>query len=291
MDRIRLGARSQNWKTVHPAKVGKLISARTLAHWAVRVPALMGKHLAEPESDYGHLSMTWSESRGMFLGALTKEGLQAGLILAELHLSLSSRQTGEERDLPLEGKTLAESIEWVLENAGSLSRQPVPVVTDIDRRELPDHPVGTGDPFRVENPLELKELAKWFANASRILGTVQSETEGATPVRVWPHHFDMATLVALDPATTDPKKARSVTLGMSPGDSSYDEPYFYMTVWPKPEYADLPELDGRGGWHTEGWIGGVLPSTLLMESGDEQARQVEAFLRSALDAGRVILGA
>ena len=78
---------------------------------------------------------------------------------------------------------------------------------------------------------------------------------------------------------------------MSPGDPSYDEPYFYVTPWPAGETAELPPVEGNGIWHREGWIGAVLPaSRLTSDAGSEQGRQVYAFLCSAMAAARAHLG-
>ena len=51
---------------------------------------------------------------------------------------------------------------------------------------------------------------------------------------------------------------------MSPGDASYAEPYFYVTVWPYPEKEKLPGLTvvisliNYRKWHTEGFIAVVV---------------------------------
>ena len=78
---------------------------------------------------------------------------------------------------------------------------------------------------------------------------------------------------------------------MSPGDESYDEPYFYVNPWPRPEMVQPPALDGNGIWHTEGWFGAVLPASRLETGGDArtQAEQVRSYIYSALNAERALL--
>ena len=82
---------------------------------------------------------------------------------------------------------------------------------------------------------------------------------------------------------------------MSPGDGSYAEPYWYVTPWPPPPekraHEQLPPLDGKGVWHTEGWTGAVLPSSAVVDTRDaqEQAGQVLAFTQSAVNAGWALL--
>src|SRR5262249_62334200 len=82
----------------------------------------------------------------------------------------------------------------------------------------------------------LAELVAWFGNAGLSLGSIQRQMIGrklaASPVRCWPHHFDIATL------TTLPARNAGATgyvgAGLSPGDEYYDEPYFYVSVYPNP---------------------------------------------------------
>ena len=79
-------------------------------------------------------------------------------------------------------------------------------------------------------------------------------------------------------------------LGFAPGDSSYDEPYFYITPWPYPDTANLPFLEG-GHWHTEGWMGAVLVASELIEAGDsaDEALYLMDFLDSGVAACRQLL--
>jgi hypothetical protein len=78
---------------------------------------------------------------------------------------------------------------------------------------------------------------------------------------------------------------------MSPGDDYYDEPYFYVNVYPVPSKDRLvARLDGGGTWHTRDWIGAVLPSSRLSTDVTAQSQQVRDFLESALAAGRALLG-
>ena len=74
---------------------------------------------------------------------------------------------------------------------------------------------------------------------------------------------------------------------MSPGDDSYDEPYFYVTPWPAPTDITLASLAGGGRWHIEDWTGAVLTANALTASRpEEQVEQAVKFLESALAATR-----
>jgi hypothetical protein len=105
----------------------------------------------------------------------------------------------------------------------------------------------------------------------------------ASEVRSWPHHFDIATLIV-------PAEGKSIGVGLEPGDQYYDEPYFYVNMYPLPQASSLPDsLDGNGIWHTTEWIGAVLPASRIEPIASEQGQQVDRFLRSAVDtANRIV---
>ena len=98
-------------------------------------------------------------------------------------------------------------------------------------------------------------------------------------MRTWPHHYDSATLILLDPAETG-EDARSINVGMSPGDGSYAEPYWYVTPWPPPPektiLEHLPPLEGKGVVaHTRAGPGRCCPASALVDTNDVQNRRVK----------------
>jgi hypothetical protein len=107
---------------------------------------------------------------------------------------------------------------------------------------------------------ERRELAMYYTGADKVLRALAAEFPGAVGPRCWPHHFDYALLMKLDAGTQE--NARSVGLGMSPGDQYYDQPYFYSTPWPYPK-GSLPPLPKPASWHTQEWTGAVLRASDL----------------------------
>ena len=133
----------------------------------------------------------------------------------------------------------------------------------------------------------MENLAAWFHNADLVIKSVIQSTHGSSPVRCWPHHFDIASLITLDP-DVDAEQARSIGVGLSPGDGSYDQPYFYVTPWPYPAVQTLPALGSFGAWHTEGWTGAILTAETIIPSADQET-VVREFLRDAIGACRKAL--
>ena len=99
---------------------------------------------------------------------------------------------------------------------------------------------------------------------------------------MWPHHFDLATLISLQGETT-------VGVGFSPGDGSYPEPYWYVSPWPYPENTPEWPLESGGRWHTQGFTAAVLTGSDALQSADQE-EAAEAFLRSAIAGSRRLLG-
>jgi len=124
--------------------------------------------------------------------------------------------------------------------------------------------------------------------ADRLLRVLAASWPNASAVRCWPHHFDIATLLALDPAATPSNIARTIGAGLSPGDVDDPGGYWYVTPWPSPAVSEPPPLAAGGAWHRAGWFGAVLP---LSRPGGRDETRVSAFLESAVTACRELLRA
>jgi hypothetical protein len=202
-------------------------------------------------------------------------------------------------ELPLAGRKLDEALAWASDRMGGAAVGPPPY-------EMPEHAVARGGAFRGDDLAACAELARWYATADRCLRAgafLQPEAkpddnQQASPVRCWPHHFDIATLITL-PSIAPRGGARSIGVGLSPGDASYAQPYFYVTPWPYPKDPPLPRLPGGGIWHQTGWFGAVLTGTAVCADGEggagvdpvAGATTVSEFLRVAARASGALLAA
>jgi hypothetical protein len=185
----------------------------------------------------------------------------------------------------LHGRTDTETRAWLGETLKAIGLDPA-ALDSPSPYEMPDHTVARGAAYdaAVTNAAP-HELAAWFADAHTALTRVREQytARGLTvsPVRCWPHHFDIATLVSLEAG--DAEHARSVNAGLSPGDGSYAEPYFYVSPWPYPDLTKLPPLPKLGHWHTQGFLAAVAPAGRIVASG-EVPIDIDAFLHEAIEA-------
>jgi hypothetical protein len=267
-----------------------LTSARVELHWAAQAVAAVGRALIPAAPDDSHTSLEWAATSGLLVGGITPRGLRLGLRPADLALVVLDASGRPERELPLSGRTLSET----LAGAGEMLGAPPLAMPPY---EMPDHAVARGGAFRGDDRDALAELARWYATADSLLrglGFLPPDTgRHASPVRCWPHHLDIATLVTLPriPRTG----LRTIGVGLSPGDAIYAEPYFYVTPWPYPESPVLPELPSAAAWHRSGWFGAVLTGTAIFSDLDAtaptRAKMVSGFLGAAVRASAALLGA
>jgi len=269
----------------------ELVDARLRAHWAVQVPSAVADAVAERLPDDSQSNLGWDAGRGALVTNVLPGDLQAGLRLRDLTLLFLEDASGEARtrELPLDGKTLDEALAFARDQVASRASREI----GLREYDMPDHAVRSrGAPFTARDTEEFAELARWFAGADVLLAEVAARESGASTVRCWPHHFDLATLIVLDPYK-DPESARSIGVGLSPGDDSYAEPYYYMNPWPRPDREDRPSLDNGAVWHEDGWFGAVLPASRIDTTAGASAQeaQVRGAIASAIRADRVLLGA
>ncbi|MFT5992148.1 MAG: hypothetical protein ACI82G_001143 [Bradymonadia bacterium] len=227
-----------------------LHDARLQCHWAAQLASAPGVTLLDPLPSDHHTTLRWSSESQSLMGPSVR-GLEMSLHLATLEL-----HAGAER-LALDGVTYGDAMKWV----SGIFGEPV----KRGDYEMPAHAVGEGGVFRLTE--EMTTLATYYERGHHALSAVGG------PVICWPHHFDIAVFHDLG-------DGKSIGTGMSPGDGSYPDPYWYATPWPYPtDTSALPALtDGR--WHTDGWVGAVLP-------GDEEPAR---FFPNALACGKSVLG-
>lgn len=277
------------WQRIGRVEGAALIEARQQLHVAIQVVAAVGFSYLPAEEDWSHTSVQWFPRKHALVGGFAHADypFQVGLRLPDLTLLLLQ---GPHRivveSLPLQGKTLEAAYAWLADVTAARGAHGTIV---RPTHEMPDHPTAKGAAFKVPETT-LAEMTAWYGDANFLLSPIAKAVPGASPVRCWPHHFDIATLITLD-AGSDPEEARSIGIGLSPGDGSYPEPYWYVTPWPYPQDQPLPALAAAGTWHTEGWTGAVLPASAIVqeETAEDQMEQVWAFLNIAMGAARNLL--
>jgi len=280
-----------SWKIAGNIESEQLIEARLQLHYAVQFIAGVGASLAEPQPDFSHTSMQWHPdsqgdrfaNRGLFVGALipATQPFQVALNPISLTSSILDSQGNPLATFPLAHQTIAEVLNWHKLEIAKLGAEADRIELPIyGLNEFPDHAIAHGGTFAPDREAARQLLTNYYANTQQLLLKITAQFPGASAIRIWPHHFDIATLIDL-PHTVNGEPV--VGIGMSPGDNNYSDPYWYLYTYPSLATDNLPDLDGSGFWHTENWIGAVLRASQLSGEGEKPWQQIETFLNSALN--------
>ena len=268
------------WQPLGQPYPTTLADARVQLHHAVQLLASFAQVRAAPQEDDSHRSMTWDADAVAFRSAPSADDPELTVLLTPETFEVHVARADEHETLALTGKTLGEAYAWLGAAVGGTLERP--------EYEIPEHRVGSGAPFDPDMQA-LAELARWYGNAYGVLTEVTTAHPAASPIRCWPHHFDLATLISL-PLADGERTARTVGAGMSPGDGSYPAPYGYVTPWPYLWEEPRPELSA-GQWHLDQWLGAVLTAGGWTSEDDSAAAVVSGFYAEAVLAATKILQA
>ncbi len=285
---------SETWAELGTIDPQALVEARLQAHHAVQWLARAARANLAPPPDDSHTNLGWDRERAALMShplARSDAGPMCfGLRLAPLTLLVT---IGDELldELALDGRRDAEAGAWIDQHADASGlRAPSSAILPY---VMPNHPVAAGGKYvSVARSSELAALTRWFGFADDLLHETRARVAqigtDSTPVRCWPHHFDMATLLKLKDG--DPETAPSIGIGMSPGDESYPQPYFYVSPWPRPAASALPDPPAPGHWHTKDFFAAVITAETLLGTPNRPATTRD-FLSAAIAASRGLLGA
>jgi hypothetical protein len=283
------GVSAMPWQTLDIERAKALVDARQQLHHAAQFATAVGISYLPPASDDSHTNLEWVASLGALASRFTTSGVPFRLAVrvSKPALLLVDEHNEMRASCSLNGHTIDDVMRWIRVMLADFEVN-VRQYTLEKHFSIPPHPVSSGAPFNTaDSGAEFEELSRWYGNAAALLERVAVATPGASEVRCWPHHFDIATLIEVSHATGN-MPARTVGMGLEPGDQYYAEPYFYMNMSPAPRKgAALPPLSGGGDWHTHEWIGAVLPASRLTTP--DQRAQVDAFVGSALTACRQLV--
>ncbi len=273
-----------NWRSVGAVLPGQLSAARLELHFAAQLVSAPGTSLLAPEADFSHTNLNWDPSLGVLAGRhVGSPSRRPALVFESLELAVLEGSL-ERASLPLAGCTMQQALSWLANRVADDASRLAPPTHD-----MPAHSIADGAPFTETAAEARAELAAWFANATACIHAAVAGDRRASIVRCWPHHFDVASLIAID-AGRDAEEARSIGVGFSPGDGSYHQPYFYVTPWPYPPVDALPSLPAGTHWHTEGWIGAVLTAEeVISKPAERQPAVVLDAIGNTITACRTLL--
>lgn len=278
------------WRAIGSIDKGLLREARLQAHYAVQWLARFGRGYIPPQPDDGHTSLIWDHTIDGFRTHPLKNGLRLSLQMDNLTLALTKGEPNDAQSILLSGRTDSEIRKWLGDQLSSLTLN----ASNLDAPspyQIPTHAIARGASYNlIASATALAALAAWFANAEILLSRFQrqliSRDLPAGSVCCWPHHFDIAFLTTLTKQAPD--STGYVGMGLSPGDEHYDEPYFYVSIYPKPDPSTLPPLPALGLWHTHEFTAAVAPAHKIALATNPKP-EIDEFLQRAVDIALKLL--
>lgn len=252
-----------------------LTATRMACHRAVQWPSRAARANLSALPDDSHSNLGWDDAtQALVSHPLDREGRHRlgfgftdGALIALVGAEVAASLPLAEADESFVGRWCDEQLRSVgLEGA-----------TEV---ELP-YTLEPADYSALVDTTPLSALGAWYASGQAALANIIERFAGRAVdvprARCWPHHFDIAALFPLDAG--DPETARSIGVGMSPGDESYAQPYFYCTPWPTP--PSLPAAPAPFAWHTAGFTSLVLTAETIDAATDLDAAITAAFTTAA----------
>jgi hypothetical protein len=286
-----MSIRDSDWMPLRGIDQRRLSEARLQAHYAVQWLGRAARAYVPPQPDDEHTNLGWDGALDGLTTHPLKDGAWLSLKITDLTLALHVGEGSTHvQSFSLDGRSDAQARQWLSQQLGArgLDARALDAPSPYD---IPAHAICQGAAYGPAGFSDaLAELAAWFGNAALLLGSIQRQMIGrklaASRARCWPHHFDLATLTTF-PAR-NPDAARYVGAGLSPGDEYYDEPYFYVSVYPEPDPAALPSLPALGHWHRRDFVAAVATAHKIVAAKNQQA-EIDEFLRAAVDGAIKVL--
>ena len=237
-----------------------LKQARIALHYAIHLPMRAGKMILPKQADFSHTALLYNTDKNAFQTAdLDGEGLTVGVVCETLTLEVQDKEGIAE--FALAPATRAQATTW-LKNALEARGFDTQNFDKGANFDMPPSKIAEGTTFGDCDKNALNALGIWFHNAHIILAQIREQYVGSavkvSEVYCWPHHFDLACLISFDAG--DPETARSVGVGISPGDDFFNGPYFYCNPYPTHDAMAFPELPAPAFWNRDGFISALTKS-------------------------------
>jgi hypothetical protein len=275
-----------SWKELGATAPSKMTEAHLqpyqLAQWLAR----FARGYLEARPDDSHTSLNWRRDLGMMTtGAAANAAGDIALGLSPQDLTLALLVDGKVADeAAMHGREDARAGDWLGEKLTALGLDPK-VLDAPSPYDIPPSPYVDGAHYdQRKHAGALAELRRYLDNASLALEAViaaHSDIQpGPSPARLWPHHFDIATTIALEEG--DFETARSIGAGLAVPDTMCTEFYLYAYPWPNASLTALKDLGPIAKYQHEGFTGALLPMSAVANAEDQQAA-VSMFFDEAIE--------
>ena len=247
-------------------------------HAAARVLATVQRLTREPLPNYLDLALHVTPT-GLAAVPLPREG-QAALDFTQPALIYAPAR-GPAQTFPLPGHSQAsllaaffaslrsDDLADVLPTGGDVGPAVLAALAVRGRRKAPARSLLLDETPLVVTPQAASAYATILYAMFSAVARFRARLLGpATPLVVWPEHFDLATLWF--PGAEADEAQPHLSFGFAPYSPGLDAPYLYAYAYPYPAQFDRPRLPAGARWHTAGWTGVVLPYAVIAAQADAE---------------------
>jgi hypothetical protein len=271
------------WRTIQNTNLDKIKKVRLQLHQACQMLAATGISFVDKEADDSHTNLEWVEELNAFESSPfgSHKQLRLAVNFEDFKLILLD-EDHDFSEFELNGKTEEQAITWYKNALKSSNFDPSPFTMKI-HYDITETEQAKGLAFDLFDPASFLEFSNHYVNANLLLKNIASQNPGSSPVRCWPHHFDLGMIITVE-------KIKSIGVGFSPGDDHYDEPYYYVSPWPYPDYSLLnnEDLPGEGIWHITGFVSAILTVSDFQRA-DNQKEYIEEFFDRAIAISKALI--
>lgn len=227
--------------------------ARLRIHAAAQWLARIAIAYRDPQDGDAHTALHWDRARrAIALGPFT--GPKGDVMFTLTPTDLEVRLHRGAMQIEAGGVALAGHDEDARHDGVARLCEAAGFEAEALRRALPYKPAPppAPDPNAPQSDAAMAWSDLW-AQTQHALERLTAGMKRAGPVRIWPHHFDMAVLIPV--GRKRGKNAQSVGIGVAPDDVISPTPYFYAAPWPYPPKDDWPDAPPGWTWRNQGFTG------------------------------------
>lgn len=226
-------------------------------HKASQWLAKAGKFLLKQQPDDSNTNLGWDESKNQIIGRRLNDykKMRMHLDLNDFSLNVFNEEEELSGKFALNGKSDVQVKAWLQEIGSDFG-----IKKKVWEKDLHyDLPYGDGETIYQLSVEEGQLFAEMLSAAKGIISSQVERVGDASEIRIWPHHFDIAALVAQH--FENETLIASVGVGLAVPDGMIDDLYIYISPWKKSglKVINLPELPGPARWISDGWLGAVAP--------------------------------
>ncbi len=276
---------NKEWKPLTLAFNQDLQDALQQQHHAAQFIALVGRHLIPQQPDDSNTNMQYLPDQGLLAGNELINGMRLALQLTDLKLCFIDQVGNCKNETSLVGKSKGQIYKEIKEKLENLGIDVSKFKNEL-HYEIPVHKLDSGSSFSIEDRALFQENTYYRHNAALIMNNLVTLYPNAFPVRVWPHHFDTGTFIAVA-HNEKGELSKSIGLGWAIPDSMMNEPYYYLSFWSEKPDEGLKTLPASkaGKWMMPDWNGAVLKHSEIQQqdSAEKQFDLVESFFHQGID--------